>query len=172
MRRLIASFLFIFLLTGCNLPRSSAGPATAPYTECAWSWASQGLPELGARVEAAMQAAGLEDVRVSAEAYGENCLTAEGKVDHFAAMETDFRIKVPVTSLSDRQELGKRLEEILLVLDAFPAGSTPGSNPGYIGVTFEKDGQELNLWFMRTVWETAREKGLHGAALLEAVEKK
>jgi hypothetical protein len=176
MRKSLLLLILIFLLAGCVLPRpktTEERPSTTPSnTQCAWSWTTQSLPDLSAKVEAAMQAAGLKGISINAEAYGENCLTNAGGVDHFAAMETDFHIVVQVNSLKDTQELGGLLEGILLVLDGFPTGTIPGPNPGYVGVTFRKGSEGLNLWFPVTEGKSARANGSHGAALFEELQKK
>jgi len=176
LRKRFPLLLFICLLAGCNIPRSTPTPEPVttdlPFTQCAWSWSTQSLPELSAKVEAAMQTAGLKGVTVRAEAYGENCISPAGKVDHFAAMETDFHITLQIDSLTDTEKLGSPLEEILVVLDAFPTGSIPGPQPGYIGISFRNGNDELNLWFTATAGESARALGLHEAALFEELQKK
>ncbi len=174
----ILTLLLTVLLTACNLPGSNRDLRSAPvtetpsagYTECAWNWATQSLPDVSAAVQSAMEAAGLTGVTASAEAYGENCITGEGVVDHFATMETDFRISVEVPSLTDTAALGNLLEQILVVLDTFPPGVTPGPNSGYVGVTFQAGSDELRLWFTVVDGESARALGMHGAALLDKLQ--
>ncbi len=173
--RKVLILLLSLLLAACNLPGSTAPVTETPsaeagYTQCAWNWATQSLPEVSAAVQSAMDAAGLTGVTASAEAYGENCITGEGVVDHFAAMETDFRIRVEAPSLTDAAALGDLLERILVVLDAFPPGVTPGPNAGYVGVTFQAGSDELRLWFTVVDGESARALGLHGAALLDELQ--
>ncbi len=173
--RKILILLLTILLAACNLPNPPAPVTETPsagYTQCAWSWATQSLPEVSAQVQAAMEAAGLTSVTATAEAYGENCITGEGVVDHFAAMETDFRIRVEVPSLTDTAALGDLLEQILVVLDAFPPGATPGPQSGYVGVTFQAGSDELRLWFTVFDGESARALGLHGAALLDELQNR
>jgi hypothetical protein len=195
MRKILLPLLTI-LLAACNLPRfiSDVEPftvastpeivtnipailtdtpgATAGYTECGWIWATQSLPDLSANVQSALDAAGLKGVTVYAETYGENCLTGSGKVDHFAAMETDFHFQAKVSDLANLSTLGDLLERILVVLDGFPRDSTPGPQPGYIGVRFIHGTDELNLWFERTASDLARSQGLHAADLLRELQKK
>ncbi len=171
MRKLLIPLLTI-LLAACNLPLSTAPVTDAPsaeggYTQCAWTWDTQSLPDVSAEVQSALEAAGLTGVTASAEAYGEDCITGTGQVDHFAAMETDFRITVQVASLSDREVLGTLLEQILVVLDAFPPGVTPGPNAGYVGVAFQTGSDILRLWFPVAAGKSARALNLHGAALLD-----
>lgn len=184
MRKAVVLLTLLLLLSACNLPRhrlpdfalTDASAATitptVPYEACGWQWATQSLPDLSTQVQAALESAGLDNVTARAEAYGENCISAENEVLRFAAMQTDFRITVEVESLADAERLGTLLEKILIVLDGFPTESTPGPNPGYVGVTFTAGTEELNLWFTATDGESARALGLRGAALLEELQNK
>jgi hypothetical protein len=120
-----------------------------------------------------MATAGLRNVTVRAEAYGENCYDAQtDEVVSFGAMETDYYITVKVADLADRNSLGNMLEKILVVMDAFPVGTTPGPQPGYIGVSFQAGGDELNLQFTAAEGKSAREAGLTGAALLDELQNR
>ena len=180
MRKILIPLLVI-LLAACNLPRSTRDLRSVPvtdtpgtetgYSECYWNWATQPLPDLSAEVQSALEAAGLTGVTASAEAYGENCITGTGVVDHFATMETDFRIRMEVPDLADTAALGDLLEQILVVLDAFPPGATPGPQPGYVGVRFVHGTQDVNLWFSVTYGESARAQGLQGADLFSELQK-
>lgn len=147
----------------------STAPPTVAHEQCAWNWATQPLPELSSEVQSAMEASGLIGITVRAEAYGENCLTQDNVIAYFAAMETDFRIAMNIASMTNRTSLGYTLEQILVVLDGFPAEETPGPQPGYIGIRFFNDVEELNLWFSVTDWITARKQQLHGRELLDAL---
>ena len=140
---------------------------------CYFTWASQPLPEISARVQAAIDSARLTGVRVTAEAYGENCNDAKtGKPVSFATLETDFHVTAKVASLSKKDELGNLLEKVLVILDDYPAGKIPGPEPGYVSVAFQSRDDELNLMFIVTAGKSARELGLHGAALLDELQKK
>jgi hypothetical protein len=176
MTRLFSFILFISLLSGCSRvrPLRTIAPATTalPYTQCAWTWASQALPELSNTLNVSMRSAGLSDVSVRAEAYGENCINAAGEVDHFATMETDFHITVKVANLGDKKGLGDFLERILRVLDGFPTGKIPGPQPGKISISFQTTSNELNITFTVAEAKSARERGHHGAALLEELQNK
>jgi ABC-type glycerol-3-phosphate transport system substrate-binding protein len=159
--------------TSTSLPAIHTPTATeVPYESCSWNWATQPLPELSVQVQAAMEAAGLTGITATAEAYGENCLNAKDEVVRFAAMETDFRITIKIASLNDREALGTLLENILLVLDGFPTATTPGPQPGYVGVAFQAKDEELRLWFLVEDGESARALGLRGAALLDKLLKR
>jgi hypothetical protein len=183
--------IFVLILSACSLPREHGASGfsltdqpvikdtptitntpTIAYEQCGWNWATQPLPDLSTEVQSALEAAGLTGTTARAEAYGENCLSQNNEVLYFAAMETDFHISVEVPDLSDTGALGDLLERILVVLDTFPPGATPGPQPGYIGVSFTKGQEILNLWFTVTDGESARALGLHGAALLEELQKR
>ncbi len=175
----VAALLLVIFLAACNLPRFAIDPATPPpsvtpdYKNCYFNWATHSLPEISTKVQEAMDKAGLKDVTAFAEAYGENCYDSQtNEIAGFSAMETDFRVTVEVTDLQDTETLGNLLERILVVLDQFPTRSTPGPKPGYVGVRFHSGDQELYLWFLVEDGKAARDQGLHGAALLERLQKK
>jgi hypothetical protein len=177
--RILLILLLAFLLPGCNFPRETADYGSTPVSDtpgsnqpCYYSWATQSLPELSAQVQAAMEAANLTGIRVIAEAYGENCYDSQTNLPvHFSAMETDFRVSIEVSTLSDTDLLGNLLEQILNVLDEFPPEMTPGPQPGYIGVRFVLGEEEINLWFTELDGKTARMQGIHGVDLFEELQK-
>lgn len=174
--------LIIFLLNACNFPRSGQSiPYAAPATktvepaqdyesgECAFVWANEPLPELSADLDEALKAfqTGVEGY---AQAYGENCVTNEGGVVRFLAMETDYYITLKVEKLNDKQALGKLIEGVMGVLHEFPTEETPGLQPGYIGFTFESDTDSLRLWVTRTKIEVAMRDGMRGEELFNALQ--
>jgi hypothetical protein len=146
-------------------------PTTAlSQTDCVWNWNTRSLDDLSAEVLAALQAEDVTGATASAVAFGEDCVDPHtGEVLRFATMETDFHFTLPVSDLGGREELGRLVEKVLEVLDSFPTESTPGPQPGYVGLTFVMDGETLNLWFKITRADDVRQQGLHGAALLEAL---
>ncbi|HEY6074741.1 MAG TPA: M20/M25/M40 family metallo-hydrolase [Anaerolineales bacterium] len=79
------------------------GGASNEPNQCAFTWATQDLPELSDQVQTAIQEvqAGAE---ARAEAYGENCTFADGRAD-FSAMETDFTISFQVRSQNEIEEI-------------------------------------------------------------------
>lgn len=179
----IIGVLIIVLFSACNFPRPiQLAPNTATdnemiepteeyiYSECAFMWANDQLPELSEKFNQALQ--DTLDAKGYAQAYGENCVSNEGEVVRFLAMETGFYITLQVDNLEDKQILGKRVEKIMQVLGKFPTDEIPGLQPGYVGITFETAGNNLKLWVMRTEIETALESGLRGTELFEALQIK
>jgi hypothetical protein len=169
----LAIFTFILILAACNLPRSTPTSAAPPGNSqnCYFNWATQPLPELSASVQSSINSVGLKGVIAKAEAYGENCIDPQtNKPIRFAVLETDFRVAVTVTDLGDTTDLGNRLEKILGVLDAFEVGDIPGTQPGYIFVTYRAGSDELNISFTVAAGKSARAAGLHGPALLQELQ--
>jgi len=174
-RKILAIFLLFALLAACNSLRSTSSQvtATANSQHCFYEWATQPLPELSAKVQAAINAAGLTGVSATAEAYGENCIDSQtNKPISFGTLETDFHIVVKVASLIDKKDLGNLLEKVLVVLDTFPTGGIPGPQPGNITISFQNGNDEINLMFSISAGKSARLLGLHGAALMEKLQEK
>lgn len=139
-------------------------------TDCFWNWNRRPLPELSEQVQAALDAAGIAGASTSAVAYGEDCIDPQtNTVQYFATMETDFFVTLQVEDLANLDALSELAAEVLAVLDGFPPNSTPGPQPGYIGITFVAGEEECNLWFTVEQAADARSRGLSGAALLEAL---
>lgn len=180
-------FALVLALAGCSaqttpsstatetaVPVTPTDPATATPVDptslpCGYTWATKRLAEVTSQLQEAFNAAGLKDAVVWAEGYGENCVDTQGQVQSFHAMETDFHIRMPVSSLEDLQAVGDLLQKMLKVLDGFPPDQVPGSQPGYIGVELNAGQDVQNLWFKVSEGTAAREQGLQGAALYEAL---
>jgi hypothetical protein len=151
-------------------PPSLTDAPTTPVPDCYFNWATQALPELTAEIQSALDAAGLENVTVSAAAYGENCYTYDtNEVAYFAAMQTDFTVTAQVASLDDEAALGDLAAEILTVLNSFPPDEDPGPNPGRITLIFTQDTNQVFVTV--PVGQAAQlvEQGLSGAALWAAL---
>lgn len=156
--------------------RSPIAPSDTPaqdeaYTECAFVWARQKLADLSTEFEATLKAT-LPQASGYAEAYGENCITNQGEVARFQAMETDFYVTVPVENLDDTQALGETVEQVLGVLRQFPVEVTPGPQSGYVGIDFEAPTDAVRLWFRVEDAESAMQQGLHGTELFNALKAK
>ena len=174
MRQFFAILLSVLILAACTVPQSIPDTPTvsANSQNCIYAWATQPLPELSEKVQAAISAAGLTGVNANVEAYGENCIDSQtNRSVRFSTLETDFYIIVKVANLTDEDNMGNFLEKILVVLDTFPAGKIPGPQPGNIAVSFRTGSDELNLLFTVSAGKSARLQGLRGAKLLEKLQK-
>ena len=170
MKRILI-FCFFFALTACTLPAVSDFPTstpTAPYTPCAYVEGRKDSPKLSALLTEKLKAAGLPLEAVRAEAYGENCVTADYKVVSFSQREIDFYVTLHVKDLNDKNNLGNLLEKILISVDQLPPDQM-GPSPGYVGVKFQSGAQVDDLWFMLAEADALLKKGTKGAALYAAL---
>lgn len=145
-------------------PELTAAPVTTE--PCGYQWASQPLPSETETLQAALDQAGLSQFTARAEAYGENCVTASGQVAAFLTMQTDFHLLAGVADINDDDLLGQQVEAVLAVLSAFPPGTFPGPQRGYVGITFSQGQQTRRLWFRLASAQQALEEGQRGSALL------
>ncbi len=186
----ISALLFL-LLAGCKTPIAASDqfamsqvakvaltetiaititPTSISYTSCVWNWASQSLPELSAALEEALTARGLKDFTAAASAYGENCIDpATNQVAGFATMETDWYITLVVPSLSDSEDLGDRVAIVLDVIRSLQ-DIAPGPNSGYVGLRFQADTGEQNLWFQLDLGFELLDQGLTGGDLFAGLQ--
>lgn len=112
--------------------------------DCYFNWATQPLDDLSTHVQAAMQEV-QPGAEARAEAYGEDCIYADGHAD-FHAMETDFHVALKVADANDPAELGGLIRRSMdLLASRFPTGQTPGPQPGRVNFRFLSPSAEKNL---------------------------
>jgi hypothetical protein len=159
--------------TASETPTPPAAAATgAPTTQpCGFQWAINPLPEISERAQAALDDAGLKG-SARAEVFGENCLNADMSVQYFASMETDFRFVLDASDLADRSALGDLAAVAVAIVERFPVNELPGTQPGYIGITFTAGDQTVNVWFARQDGVDALAQGLSGEAFYKAIAEK
>ena len=136
---------------------------------CAYTWAYHDLPEVSAQFEAAVTAL-LPEAEARATAFGEDCISADGRAVRFSAMETDFYVIIPVADLNDNEALGALIAQVLPVLDEFPTGSVPGPKEGFVEFAFRAGDDQRVLRVPLPLGRELREKGLGGAELIAAIE--
>lgn len=159
---------------GILAPDASPGQADVPTEQpCGYIWASQPLPEVSHEIQIMLEEAGVENARVNAEAFGENCVQADGQVVRFLVMQTDIRILLGVESISDVESLGELAAHVLPVLLGIPQQDLPGPNEGYIGLQFsDSTGQVLNIWLPKQTIRDVMKNQLDGSALIEKLQQK
>ena len=164
----LALALLALVQVACGIPPlPGASTAVGP---CGWVWASRPLPELSTQVRAALDDAGIAADSARAVAFGEDCVDAQtNEVRRFAAMQTDFHVTLPVDDAEDLEALGASVAGVLAVLDGFPPNDTPGPRHGQVRITFVAGEEKVALSFTHLEAVKAREQGLGGAALLEAL---
>lgn len=180
MKRIILILLLVLLaavavlyFTG-NLPRIQAiiEPQTQKTTgedpRCAYVWATQPLPEVTADLQKKLIKMEVRASEVSAAAYGENCVLADGRVDGFVIMQTDLYFKVPVADFLDKDLLGEIARELIEFVEDIPRDTLPGPQAGYLQMNFiSSTGEIQSLWFRLADGRSALEDGLQGAALFD-----
>ena len=140
---------------------------TPSYMECYWNWATRPQPELEATLIAELTEAQIPFENVTVSVFGEDCLDQNGEVQRFAAMQTDFAIKLRVTDAQDRDEVAAVVEPVLkLLAGPFAPQETPGPMPGH--VTLELTGGSVHGMEHDTIVR-AINQGLTGKNLLDAL---
>jgi hypothetical protein len=132
-------------------------------------WASQDLPEITTELQIEIQKI-VPEAKARASAYGENCVTADGSISTFGAMETDFYITIPVADFNDNETLGNLVEQVLQVTDQFPRPRVPGGQDGFVEFTFTSGNDRRIVRVNVQLGIALRAKGLHGAELIQALE--
>jgi len=193
-KRIAALTLLFILLCGCNFPLlqgqgsfsqtateqmvltltaegtipPSVSPDSVSKQPCSYNWATQSLPNESILLQNALQTAGVAFISARAEAFGENCYDAgTGLAGSFSTMETDFRIFLAVGDLGNKEEMGNTAYTIIKTILDFPQGLFPGANPGYIGITYESDTSDLNLWFQISFIQADIINGMKGVELFD-----
>ncbi len=147
-------------------------PMTGTSAECSYQWTSNPEPDLSAVLQDMFDQAGITNLKVDAEAYGENCTWEDGTQGEFALMETDVKFVLDVDSLQDQDALAVQAHEILRIMYGIPQDQFPGPNPGYIGITFQTPDQKTQYyWFPKQVGIDAFMQGLTGEDLLKALNQ-
>jgi hypothetical protein len=186
--------LLVILLCGCNFPllqgqggssqaataqmaltltaQSAITPSITPDTGsmglCSYNWATQSLPDESVLLGNALQKAGVAFISARAEAFGENCYDAVFRVAvSFSTMETDFHISLAVDDLNNKEEMGNIMYIIIKTILDFPQGTFPGPNAGYIGINFQSETSELNLWFQISFIQSDIINGMKGIELFD-----
>ncbi|RPI89872.1 MAG: hypothetical protein EHM40_19775 [Chloroflexi bacterium] len=111
--------------------------AVAPEPQdCGYQWTNQALPELSSSFQQSIQAL-YPEAQANAYAFGENCVRADGSIAGFTAMETDFNVSLQVDDLANESVLGKRIVQVMQVIEAIPTEQIAGPRPGRVSIVFQ-----------------------------------
>jgi hypothetical protein len=153
-------------LTAQNVLTPSAETSTGSVGQCYFNWAVKSLPRESALLQDALELAGVPFISAVAEAYGENCIdSVSNEPISFSTMETDFHVSLPVDDLNDEEEMGNTAYKVIKIILDFPEGSFPGHNPGYIGINFKSETDEINFWFQISFIQKDIQNGVKGIEL-------
>jgi hypothetical protein len=143
-----------------------------PYEACGWAWAEQALPEISSAFRAELTATNLSFIPEGTYAYawGENCLRADGTVDHFATLETDFVVTTTPADPQDFSAMGSYAGAVIAtVLEDFGPSVVPGPQRGSVRFVIIADGDTTQYQVLLSDAETVLERGLSGAELYEGL---
>jgi hypothetical protein len=120
------------------IPNSETESTAVPLEpqDCGYQWANQELPELSSSFQRSIQAL-YPEAQANAYAFGENCVRADGSTAGFTAMETDFNVSLQVDDLANESVLGKRIVQVMQVIEAIPAEQIAGPRPGRVSIVFQ-----------------------------------
>jgi hypothetical protein len=132
---------------------------------CFYVWATQELRDLSEQLQSEL-ATDDSGIRASAYAFGEDCRQQNGETT-FLPMESDFRVRIPVQSLTDEVVLGDWIGRVMVAIESLPAAEIPGGRPGRVEFEFlSKDAGSLHLNIEISSYR-ADAQGLQGATLFE-----
>ena len=130
-------------VTSTSTIKSTDTPTSTPtYEPCGYVWAYQDVPELSIKIETAIHALN-PDATIRAQAFGENCVYADGRTS-FGAMETDLYIHIPVEDLSNEEILGNWMAQVLPLIVQVSEAEFPGGY-GFVEFWFEKSATEFKI---------------------------
>jgi hypothetical protein len=119
-----------------TFPSPTEIPTTAEADgQCGYMWATHNADELSAMIDEEIRAI---DSAASGNAsyYGEDCVYADGH-STFSAMETDFYVRIPVDDLTNEEDFGDWISQVMKIVIAFPREQIQG-NYGFVEFWFEK----------------------------------
>lgn len=113
---------------------------TAPDSgTCYYAWATKDAPELTTKLDANIKLLN-EAAIANVTYYGEDCVYEDGQ-STFGAMETDFKIRLPVDDLTKHEEFGNWISQTMQIVTQIPREEIQG-NWGFVEFWFEKSETE------------------------------
>lgn len=107
---------------------------------CAFMWAYQDAPELTTKLDTAVKEIN-SNASATATIFGEDCIRADGSKT-FGAMETDFKVRLPVDDLTQHEEFGNWIEQVMQIVIEIPREELSGPKDGFVEFWFEKNENE------------------------------
>ena len=147
-------------------PSSGSGQSSNDDQPCTWTWHTENLPDHTDEVSDFLTGLDFEVIDVRASVFGENC-SKNGEVTRFAAFATEYDVEVNVEADVNPEVVAADI--ITLLINEFPADTTPGPNPGTITVKVSDGTDTLDLRADGRLARNAVEEGLTGIDLLMAV---
>jgi len=161
------------LIATISTPHIDQGPdgaVTAPPSnpqDCGYQWAYQEMPELSSEFLQSVQAL-QPGAQASAFGFGENCMHVDGTAT-FLPMETDFKVTIPLSDLTDPALLGEWIVKIMQVIEDIPSDQIIGPGPGRVSILFEANGENKGASFYIDQYR-ALDSGLSNAEIFQALQ--
>jgi hypothetical protein len=154
------------------------GPRAEASQACSRLWYKVPRPELAAQLQAALEGAGIAGATVSAEAAGERCYNEETGEVRGPGITNRVHARVPVDDVSDAEALGTlaaTMADVAIPVlvdaadDIVTSDLTTASRPADVSVSFVSPDERRDFKTRLPDLQAAREQGLTGAALIEAL---
>ena len=113
--------------------------STNGYGGCGYQWAYQDDPELTVKLDNAVRQIN-PAASAKAQQFGEDCIYEDGH-STFLAKETDFYVRLPVEDLTNEENFGNWMSEVLQIVINFPQEQIQGKY-GFVEFWFEKSVDE------------------------------
>jgi hypothetical protein len=144
---LSATAAFVALQT-VNAPSSEAvtpeieGIASETFTNetCAFMWAYYDVPELTEKLDSEIKELN-PDASAKATLFGEDCIYSDGSKT-FGVIETDFTVRLPVDDLTQHEEFGIWIKDVMQIVTEIPRDEIQGPKYGFVEFWFEKNDSE------------------------------
>jgi hypothetical protein len=158
--------------TDLSLAESTVTPRANQLTPmaCAYVWDIRSLPDATQQVQNALDEAGMENVKIVVEVYGESCMnTMDKSVTTFKALQTDFKVKTAAYDSKNREKIGDLAANLVKVLSGFPPDTFPGTQSGNVTIELQAGTTIETIRFRFRQASELVQKNIHGTALLDAL---
>ena len=138
---------------------------TPTFQGCAYSWAYRDAPDLTRILDTKIKETN-PAASATATQFGEDCLKADGSVT-FGVMQTDFSVHLPVDDLTNKEEFGNLVAQVIQLVLEIPREQIPGPNYGFVEFWFEKNETERIAFRVPIQEYLATAQGKSGAELFQ-----
>ena len=122
---------------------------------CAFMWAYQDEPDLTEKLDSAVKELN-PTASAKATLFGEDCIYSYGSKT-FGVIETDFTVRLPVDDLTQHEEFGNWVKDVMQIVIEIPREEIPGKY-GFVEFWFEKNEDE-NITFRVPIQQYLDEAG-------------
>jgi hypothetical protein len=186
MSKIFATLIFSALILGaCSTgiaspqaipPSPTEAPVISPTITltstpvvCNFQETTKDLPELSSSFQQSIQALQPE-AQARAYAFGENCVGWGRNIVSFSARGTVFSVSLQVDDWANESVLGKRIVQVMEVIEKIPAEQIAGPSPVQVNIAFRSSTDRFIYFSIDQYKELP--SGLNYAEIYEAVKTK